>query len=152
MNMRRFLRESVLQGMLALTAATLVATLPQRAIAHPKERPLREIVLVRGTVIDTATECPDGLLVLRALNRFFRLCAADARRIAVAAPKVAEAEALPGEFDLQGERERLAVLTAAAPGARVTVLGEWRPGRKDLFLIEIDVCPCANGAPEGARE
>jgi len=78
------------------------------------------------------------------LNRTLRLCGADVRRIAVSTTEVAEEEPLPATFDLQGERPLLARLTSADAGHRVIILGEWRPGRRDLFLYAVDVCPCGD--------
>jgi hypothetical protein len=133
-------------------AALSAIFLPPPCAGHTKERPLREIVLVRGTSIAADAECAQGLVTLQVMNRTVRLCEGVVRRIAVAAPDIADGASLPASFDLQGERERLAIVTGAPPGTRITVLGEWRPGRKDLFLIEIDACPCANDAPEGVLE
>lgn len=134
----------------AAAAASLAVLLSVGATAEParghaQERALREIVLVRGTVQAASTCTP--ALELRVLNRSVHLCDATVRRVAVAAADTAD-QPSPASFDLQGDRPLLAPALAAAAGTRLTVLGEWRPGRKDLFAIEIDVCPCPDMEPE----
>lgn len=132
-------------------AATSLATLLSIAAAaepargHTEERAVREIVHVRGTV-QAAGTCATGV-ELRVLNRSVHLCDAAVRRVAVASADVAS-QPTPTSFDVQGDRPLLAPIVGASPGTRVTVLGEWRPGRKDLFAIEIDVCPCADREPD----
>lgn len=130
--------------LLAGSVAAALAILSTQSSGHTAERPLREIVLVRGILHASAASCSKSPLALRFLNRTAYLCDAEVQRIAVAAPAVADDESPPPAFDVQGEREQLASLTGAPEGARVTLVAEWRPGRVDLFVIEIDVCPCAN--------
>ncbi len=111
------------------------------AIAHTKPRPVRELVRIQGTVREAGKECASGTIELQILRRSLTLCKGSVRRLAVATDKVAEDQPLPERFELQGERSELVELQAPA-GTRVTILGEWRPGRRDLFLIAADRCPC----------
>ncbi len=129
-------------------ACSIGILLSSGVAAHTKARAAKEIVRIQGTVIAPDAECARGLVALRALNRDIRLCDGEVRRIAVTTVETAEEQGLPTTFEVQGERERLAPLTAASAGHRVTVLGEWRPGRRDLFLIALDLCPCDSPGPD----
>ncbi len=116
--------------------------------AHTKPRALKEIVRIRGTVLAADAECSTNPLQVRALNRTIQLCESEVQRISVATVDIAADRGLPPAFDLQGERERIAPMIQAVAGHRVVVLGEWRPGRRDLFLLALDVCPCGPDATE----
>ena len=129
-----------------LTAVVLAFASPTHG--HTKQRALKEIVRIQGTVLDADGRCEGEIISIHALNRTFRLCCAEVRRIAVATTKTSGDHAVPAAFELHGERERLFVLSSANSGDRVTVLGEWRPGAKNLFLIALDVCAC-NPSDEG---
>jgi hypothetical protein len=130
----------------------IAAAAPRPVEAHTKARAIKEIVRIRGTLPSDTAGCADGAVSVLALNKTIRLCGADVRRIAVSTPEIAEQQPLPSRFDLQGERSLLARLTAAGAGNRVILLGEWRPGRRDLFLFAIDVCPCGdNGTADDDR-
>lgn len=130
---------------MTLTALLGIAVAPPQPVAaHTKARAVKEIVRIRGTLSSDPAACADGAVAVLALNRTIRLCAADVRRIAVSTAEVAEQQPLPKTFELQGERPLLARLAAADAGNRVILLGEWRPGRRDLFLFAVDVCPCGD--------
>ncbi len=136
MNRIRLICVAILVG---VTAAAEVG-------AHTKSRALKEIVRIRGTVLAPDTECSANPLLIRASNRTIQLCESEVQRISVATVDVAADRTLPPAFDLQGERERIAPMIQAGAGMRVIVLGEWRPGRRDLFLLALDVCPCEPAA------
>ena len=121
-------------------AATLA--LSSGATAHTKSRAAREIVRISGTVLAKDADCDRDLVTVRVANRTVRLCRTEVRRVAVVTVEAAREQPLPDTFELQAERHLLAPLTAAGAGHRATVLGEWRPGRRDVFLIALDVCPC----------
>ncbi len=116
--------------------------------AHTKPRALKEIVRIRGTVLAADAECNSNPLQVRVLSRTIQLCESEVQRISVATVDIAADRDLPPAFDLQGERERIAPMIQAVAGHRVVVLGEWRPGRRDLFLLALDVCPCGPDASE----
>ena len=122
--------------------ACAVPAMPHAAAAHPKTVAVREIVRLRGTVAAAEGTCAGEAVELRILGKNVHLCDGDVRRIVVASGETADAAATPAAFDLQGEREHMAEISAAATGTRVTLLGEWRPGRRDLFLIDHDLCAC----------
>lgn len=134
--MRKFL---VLTALIGIAVA-----LPHRVGAHTKARAAKEIVRIRGMLAADPAGCANQSIDVRALGKTMRLCEADVRRIAVSTADVAAQQPLPATFDLQGERPLLARLTAAGDGNRVILLGEWRPGRRDLFLFAVDVCPCGD--------
>ena len=125
-----------------LAATSLGLLLSTGAGAHTKPRAAKEIVRIQGTAIALEADCAHGLVSLRALGRTIRLCNGKVRRVAVATAATAEDQDLPNTFELQGDRESLAPLATNGEGSRVTVLGEWRPGRRDVFLIALDLCPC----------
>lgn len=130
----------------AVALACALSALPRSAAAHPKTVAVREIVRVRGTVADGDGKCEGEAIDLRILGKGVRLCGSDVRRIAVAASETADAVPMPSVFEVHGERERLSEITAAAQGTRITLLGEWRPGRRDLFFIDLDLCACGQSS------
>ncbi len=126
----------------ALVAAWLVSP----SAAHTKPRAAKEMLWVRGTVLsDAKATCAGDVVTLRLWNKEVALCG-ESRRIAVATAEIAADYEKPLAFDLQGDRATLSPLTTAEPGRRAIVLGEWRPGRRDLFLVALDLCPCESGA------
>lgn len=131
-----------------VTAAicALIVLSPSTGAAHPKTVAMRELVFVRGVVAAAGQECAAPEIGLVVNSQTVRLCAADARRVAVATAEAAGDTTVPTAFAIQGDRERLVQITAAAAGTRVILLGEWRPGRRDLFLIELDLCRGADAA------
>ena len=98
---------------------------------------VREIVWLKGKRAGA-----DAPMVLVALGADHRFAVVDLKRFAVA--DVATPE--PGDLErarlvLQGPRELLARLADARPDQTVTILGERRPGRADLFVLALDLCP-----------
>ena len=128
----------------ALLVTSVVIGLPRVSLSHTNPAPTREIVRVRGTLSTPESPCPEREFSVRVLGVTVRLCASDVRRIAGAAGAAGEEQLPAVVYDLQGERGVLAQINAASPGSRLTILAEWRPGRRDLFLIDLDVCPCAS--------
>ncbi len=131
--------------MIALTAAAIFAA--ATTSAHTKPRAAKELVRIHGTIAAGGT-CEKATLVkLAVLGRALQICASDLRRIVVATEEGAD-EPAPTELDLQGERSSLARLRKAQPPQTVSILGEWRPGRRDLFLISLDLCDCGDPPPD----
>ncbi len=123
-----------------LTGAAGVVAAP--LWAHTKSQAVREIVRLKGRVQTASQVCSDRLVTLRVLNQSVLLCAAEERRVAVATSEIAAGKQLPAKYEMQGERAELYRATTAKAGDRMTVLAEWRPGRRDLFLIALDICSC----------
>lgn len=135
---------------------SLVAVLvgsPHLLPAHTNPLPIREIVRIRGTVAGPGSPCPATEVSVRVLGKTVRLCGSDVRRIAVASAEKPGEEEMPAVlYDLQGERAQLTQVSGAAPEARISILAEWRPGRRDLFLIDLDICRCDPAAGESALD
>ena len=131
---------------LALTAllAGVAVMVAAPLSAHTKSQAVREIVRLKGKVQSADQACADRLVTLRILQQSVRLCAAEERRVAVATTDIAAGLQLPAEYEVQGERAELYRATTAKVGDRMTVLAEWRPGRRDLFLIALDICSCSD--------
>jgi len=108
------------------------------ALAHQPERAVvRELVWLKGK------RAGDGApLVLVALGADHHFAVAELKRFPVGEDAVAP----QGDFErarltLQGPRELLARFAGARPDQTVTILAERRPGRADLFVIALDLCP-----------
>jgi len=108
------------------------------ALAHQPERAVvRELVWLKGR--RGGDEAP---LVLVALGADHHFAVAELKRFPVGEDTVAS----QGDFErarltLQGPRELLARFAGARPDQTVTILAERRPGRADLFVIALDLCP-----------
>ncbi len=132
--------------MFTVTAA--LVGFPHIVAAHTQAVAVREIVRLRGTVATPESSCKESEVSVRALARTLRLCGSEIRRIATAAADIDDQASLPVAFDLQGEREPLALILGASAGTRISILAEWRPGRRDLFLIDADLCACGEKPTE----
>ena len=129
-----------------VSTAGLVAALSLSApvLAHTKARAAREIIRLQGSLKTTGSdenECARAVS-LRVLNTSVQICVNEMRQIAVATTEIAKVEVPPAGFEIQGERKDLARLTKLLVSDTVSILAEWRPGRRDLFLIALDVFPC----------
>lgn len=108
------------------------------AVAHqPEHAVVRELVWLKGR--RAGDEAP---LVLVALGAEHRFAVAELKRFPIGDP----AAATEGGFErdrltLQGPRELLARFAGARADQTVTILAERRPGRADLFVIALDICP-----------
>lgn len=129
---------------IALTFAAIVcaaAGWAGAARAHAPAAPAtRELLRLQGHKAEAA-DCAARAIVLSALGKGEAFCADEYRRLAVATEKPIELEKQPDAIDLQGSRALLARFAKARRDQRITILGEWRPGRRDLFLIDLDLCP-----------
>ena len=128
--------------LLSLCTVAVLATFRPQASAHP-QAPLvvREIVRLQGYL----GAVPPGLAVQRevtllALGERHVMKVTDAQVFGTTEAAAPKAE--PSEIRLQGDRARLAEL-AHVGSARVTILGERRPGSSELFLLALDQCPPA---------
>ena len=125
-----------------VAAALLVAALGAgTARAHSPAAPVtRELLRLQGHKQEGG-DCGGRSVLLSALGRSAAFCADEYRRLALATDKPIELEEQPVAIDLQGSRALLSRFTKARREQKITVLGEWRPGRRDLFLIAVDLCP-----------
>lgn len=108
------------------------------ALAHQPERAVaRELVWLKGR------RGGDGApLVLVALGADHHFAVAELKRFPVGEDVVApEGEFERARLSLQGPRELLARFAGARADQTVTILAERRPGRADLFVIALDLCP-----------
>jgi len=128
-----------LSAAVALVACLIAAT---TARAHSPAVPagVRELLRVQGHKQDGG-ECDGRLIALSALGESAAFCAAEFRRLALATERPVELPEEPTAIDLQGGRALLARFNKARREQKITLLGEWRPGRRDLFLIAVDLCP-----------
>ncbi len=132
--------------LLTLAVVALTSFLTGGAAGHSKPRAARELLRLSGVVHMTESSCADQWLTLQVLNQPIGFCAREWQRIAVSTANVDDSqETLPRRLDVQGERKELARLEKASAKSAVVLLAEWRPGRRDLFLISLDVCDCQIG-------
>lgn len=118
-------------------AVLLVAGAPATAAAH-SQPPGREVLRLQGYSGTRPPGFAGTEVALEALGRAHAFYAVEHQRIALEAPADT---ALPDRLVLQGPRQVLARFAAARPEQRVTIVGEWRPGRSDLFVVALDLCP-----------
>ena len=98
---------------------------------------VREIVWLKGK--RAGDEAP---MVLVALGADHHFAVVDLKRFAVGDVAIPETGALErARLALQGPRELLARFAGARPDQTVTILAERRPGRADLFVLAVDLCP-----------
>jgi hypothetical protein len=114
------------------------------AMAHPKTTPsVREILRLQGHKMSEGGSCEEKALRLAVFGAESILCLGDFRRLALATDQPPELAAEPKKLDLRGERSLLARYVNATSDHQITILGEWRPGRSDVFVITVDLCPGA---------
>ena len=139
-------------------ARTLVAVATWMAIlgstdvaAHDAPRTaVREMVRLQGYRVEPGVDASDTIVSLRVQDEVLRFRIED-RQIFVAVAASGRISAPePRDLTLRGPRELLARVRGAGPEQRVTLLGERRPGGRELFLAAVDVCACAE-ATEGGR-
>ena len=108
------------------------------ALAHQPERAVvRELVWLKGR--RGGAEAP---LVLVALGADHHFAVAELKRFPVGEDVTAPQGGFERErLSLQGPRELLARFAGARADQTVTILAERRPGRADLFVIALDLCP-----------
>ena len=98
---------------------------------------VREIVWLKGR--RAGAEAP---LVLVALGADHHFAVAELKRFSVGDAAAAETGDLErARLALQGPRELLARFAGARRDQTVTILAERRPGRADLFVLALDLCP-----------
>lgn len=125
----------------AVVAAALLVASSGAVYAHsPAPQVTRELLRLQGHKREGA-ECTGRSLQLSALGKSAAFCADEYRRLAVATEQPVEIEQQPVAIDLQGSRSLLARFGKARSDQKITILGEWRPGHRDLFLIALDLCP-----------
>lgn len=125
----------------ALAAATVLGVAGY-ALAHPKAGPVsRELLRLQGHKLEEGAACGGRSVVLTALGREQVFCADELQRLALATAEPVELEQQIVAIDLQGSRALLSRFAKAHREQKITILGEWRPGRRDLFLIALDLCP-----------
>jgi hypothetical protein len=98
---------------------------------------VRELVWLKGR--RAGNEVP---LVLVALGADHHFAVTELKRFPLSEAAAAAAGGFERErLSLQGPRELLARFAGARADQTVTILAERRPGRTDLFVIALDLCP-----------
>jgi hypothetical protein len=125
-----------------LAAAVLLALCVARvAAAHaPEPKADRELVRLQGY----REVRPEGVaiaaqIVLSILGKDHRFHLTARQTFQLGEQQ--DEPALRDRLVLQGERQALARIAAARPNQRVTILADHRPGRSDLFVLTVDLCP-----------
>lgn len=124
---------------------------PTDVAAHDTPRTaVREMVRIQGHRVEPGEEASAAIVSLRVHDEVLRFRVED-RQIFVAVAASGRVSAPePTELTLRGPRELLARVREAGPEQRVTLLGERRPGGRELFLAAVDVCPCAAATESGS--
>lgn len=109
------------------------------AVAHDAPRAaIRELVRLQGFVTEEARSDATPVEVNGRVLHFV----IEERQVFVAVNAAgASPPPEPPSLVVRGERQLLARLSSARPTQRVTLLGERRPGGKELFLAAVDRCP-----------
>jgi len=123
-----------------VAALVLAATAPAAAHSPAVPAGVRELLRLQGHKQEGG-DCDGRSLTVSALGESAAFCAGEFRRLALATEKPVELPSEPTVIDLQGARALLSRFKKARGDQKITILGEWHPGRRDLFLIAVDLCP-----------
>lgn len=120
----------------------LALALASVASAHPPKRGAPpDLIRLQGY----RGEAPKGVetrkLMLSAQGREQPFFANDLRRFSLLDPGATDDPDTSKPFVLQGTPETLNRFVKARPDQRITILAQWHPTRRDLFVLALDLCP-----------
>ena len=121
-------------ALLLLVAATASAHPPQRG-APP------DLIRLQGYRGEAPAGVQTRKLTISAQGREQTFFANDLRRFSLVDPGAPADPDTTKPFVLQGSPEVLNRFIRARTDQRITILAQWHPTRRDLFVLALDLCP-----------
>jgi hypothetical protein len=124
------------------TIIGLLLALCTPALAHPPQRGAPpDLVRLQGYRGAAPAGIETRKVAVNVHGREQPFFAIDLRRFSLVDPGATDAPDLQKAFFLQGGPETLSRFAKARPDQRITILAQWHPGRRDLFVLALDLCP-----------
>jgi hypothetical protein len=121
--------------------AGVAALLATAALAHTQRGAPPDMLRLQGYRAAAPAGGNAQELRLTVNGREERFYATELRHFSLVDPRQASEPDTTAPFFLQATPETLSRFSAARPEQRITILAEWRPGRRDLFVLAMDLCP-----------